>query len=515
LSVKMNGRDAATNQLQTQKLRKQGVDRLTTGHGAPVGDKLNSLSVGPRGPLLLQDHVLIEELAHFDRERIPERVVHAKGAGAFGVFEVTHDISKYCKASIFSKVGKQTPLAVRFSTVGGESGSADTARDPRGFAVKFYTEDGNWDLVGNNTPIFFIRDPILFPSFIHTQKRNPETHLKDPDMFWDFISLMPMTTHQVSFLFSDRGTPKGYRFMNGYGSHTFKMVNGEGEAVYCKFHYKSDQGIQTFTRQEADKMAMEDPDYAIRDLYNAISEKKFPTWTMFIQVMTFKQAESWYFNPFDLTKVWPHDEFPLIPVGKITLNRNPRNYFAEVEQLAFSPAHLVPGIEPSPDKMLQGRLFSYNDTHRHRLGANFDQIPVNCPYRAKPRNYQRDGPMTVTNNQAGAPNYYPNSFSGPQDNKKHAEHVSNLSGDVARWNSADEDNFTQVGVFYNKVLGPQEKFRLCDNIASHLCNAQPFIQERALQNFYKADKKMGQTIRNLINTIYSKKGDENLGKANL
>jgi len=334
-------------------------------------------------------------------------------------------------------------------------------------------------------------------------------------MFWDFISLMPMTTHQVSFLFSDRGTPKGYRFMNGYGSHTFKMVNGEGEAVYCKFHYKSDQGIQTFTRQEADKMAMEDPDYAIRDLYNAISEKKFPTWTMFIQVMTFKQAESWYFNPFDLTKVWPHDEFPLIPVGKITLNRNPRNYFAEVEQLAFSPAHLVPGIEPSPDKMLQGRLFSYNDTHRHRLGANFDQIPVNCPYRAKPRNYQRDGPMTVTNNQAGAPNYYPNSFSGPQDNKKHAEHVSNLSGDVARWNSADEDNFTQVGVFYNKVLGPQEKFRLCDNIASHLCNAQPFIQERALQNFYKADKKMGQTIRNLINTIYSKKGDENLGKANL
>jgi len=417
-SDKMSGRDAATNQLQAQKLRKQGVDRLTTGHGAPVGDKLNSLSVGPRGPLLLQDHVLIEELAHFDRERIPERVVHAKGAGAFGVFEVTHDITKYCKASIFSKVGKQTPLAVRFSTVGGESGSADTARDPRGFAVKFYTEDGNWDLVGNNTPIFFIRDPILFPSFIHTQKRNPETHLKDPDMFWDFISLMPMTTHQVSFLFSDRGTPKGYRFMNGYGSHTFKMVNAEGEAVYCKFHYKSDQGIKNFTRQEADKMAMEDPDYAIRDLYNAIAETNFPTWTMFIQVMTFKQAETWYFNPFDLTKIWPHDEFPLIPVGKITLNRNPRNYFSEVEQLAFSPAHLVPGIEPSPDKMLQGRLFSYNDTHRHRLGANFDQIPVNCPYRAKPRNYQRDGPMTVTNNQVGAPNYYPNSFSGPQDNKK-------------------------------------------------------------------------------------------------
>lgn len=507
--VRMESRDIATNQIQIQKDRKKNVyhedpDRLTTAHGAPVGDKLNSLSVGPRGPLLLQDHVLIEELAHFDRERIPERVVHAKGAGAFGYFEVTHDIRHLCKADIFSKVGKQTPLAVRFSTVGGESGSADTARDPRGFAVKFYTEEGNWDLVGNNTPIFFIRDPILFPNFIHTQKRNPETHLKDPDMFWDFISLMPMTTHQVSFLFSDRGTPIGYRFMNGYGSHTFKMVNGDGEAVYCKFHYKSDQGIRTFTRQEADEMAKSDPDYAIRDLYNAIASGDFPTWTMFIQVMTFKQAEHWEFNPFDLTKVWPHTEFPLHPVGKLTLNRNPRNYFAEVEQLAFSPAHLVPGIEPSPDKMLQGRLFSYNDTHRHRLGANYNQIPVNCPYRAKTRNYQRDGPMTVTNNQAGAPNYFPNSFSGPVDNRKYLDHVTNISGDVARWNSRDEDNFTQVGIFYNKVLNEEEKFRLCDNIASHLCNAQPFIQERAIKNFSSADLKYGEKIRELIDTVYSK-----------
>merc|ERR1719322_1619834 len=286
----MNGRDAATNQLQTQKLRKQGVDRLTTGHGAPVGDKLNSLSVGPRGPLLLQDHVLIEELAHFDRERIPERVVHAKGAGAFGVFEVTHDISKYCKASIFSKVGKQTPLAVRFSTVGGESGSADTARDPRGFAVKFYTEEGNWDLVGNNTPIFFIRDPILFPSFIHTQKRNPQTHLKDPDAFWDFITLRPETSHQISFLFSDRGTPYGYRHMNGYGSHTFKMVNAEDEPVYVKFHYKTDQGIKNFYREGAAEMSKDDPDFAIRDMYNAIAEGNYPSYTMYIQVMTFEEA---------------------------------------------------------------------------------------------------------------------------------------------------------------------------------------------------------------------------------
>jgi len=352
-----------------------------------VGDKTNSLTVGSRGPILLQDHVLIDELAHFDRERIPERVVHAKGAGAFGYFEVTHDISKYCKAAVFGQVGKQTPIAVRFSTVGGESGSADTARDPRGFAVKFYTEEGNWDLVGNNTPIFFIRDPILFPSFIHTQKRNPQTHLKDPDAFWDFITLRPESSHQVSFLFSDRGTPQGYRHMNGYGSHTFKMVNAQDDPVYVKFHYKTNQGIKCFDRQQADNMSRDDPDFAIRDLYNAIAEGDFPSYTMFIQVMTFQEAEQFPFNPFDLTKVWSHADFPLIPVGKLVLNKNPKNYFAEVEQLAFSPAHLVPGIEPSPDKMLQGRLFSYSDTHRHRLGANYLQIPVNCPYRTSVKYY--------------------------------------------------------------------------------------------------------------------------------
>merc|ERR1712038_1913524 len=510
---KMASRDKATNQMEEYRRKNKNPGTLTTAHGCPVGDKLNSLTVGPRGPILLQDHVLVEELAHFDRERIPERVVHAKGAGAFGVFEVTHDITKYCKASIFSKVGKQTPLAVRFSTVGGESGSADTARDPRGFAVKFYTEEGNWDLVGNNTPIFFIRDPILFPSFIHTQKRNPQTHLKDPDAFWDFISLMPMTTHQVSFLFSDRGTPNGYRFMNGYGSHTFKMVNGAGEAVYCKFHYKTDQGHRTFTRQQADEVAKQDPDHAIRDLYNAIAAGDHPTWTMYIQVMTFQQAEQWYFNPFDLTKVWPHDEFPLMPVGKLTLNRNPSNYFAEVEQLAFSPAHLVPGIEPSPDKMLQGRLFSYNDTHRHRLGANFQQIPVNCPYRARVQNYQRDGPMTVDGNQGGAPNYFPNSFKGPLEDKEAKIHPIQVTGDVRRYNSADEDNFTQCGIFFREVLKEDEKERLVDNIASHLCNAQKFLQDRAINNFSAADKEYGKTIKELIDTKYGKKKET--VKANL
>merc|ERR1712212_312514 len=504
-------RDTASDQLKHYKQTKGKKGQLTTGHGAPIGDKVNSITAGPRGPVLIQDHVLIEELAHFDRERIPERVVHAKGAGAFGYFKVTHDITKYCKANLFGKVGRKTDVAVRFSTVGGESGSADTARDPRGFSVKFYTKEGNWDLVGNNTPIFFVRDPLLFPSFIHSQKRNPVTHLKDPDAFWDFISLNPMTTHQVSFLFSERGTPDGYRHMNGYGSHTFKLVNDDNEAVYCKFHFKTDQGIKNFTDEEAAEMAMVDPDYAIRDLYNSISSGDFPTWSMFLQVMTFKEAEECPFNPFDLTKVWSQQEYKLIPVGKLVLNQNPDNYFAQVEQIAFSPAHLVPGIETSPDKMLQGRLFSYNDTHRHRLGANWDQIPVNCPLRAGARNYQRDGPMTVSGNQEGAPNYFPNSFSGPNVNKKWTPHSEHVPGDVARWNSADEDNFTQAGIFYNKTLNEAERFRLADNIASHLCNAQGFIQERAIKNFASADAEFGRKIRELIDTKYSSKPESASG----
>ncbi|XP_076063680.1 catalase isoform X2 [Oratosquilla oratoria] len=440
-------------------------------------------------------------MAHFDRERIPERVVHAKGAGAFGYFEVTHDITEYTKAKIFSEVGKRTPMAVRFSTVGGESGSADTARDPRGFAMKFYTEDGNWDLVGNNTPIFFIRDPILFPSFIHTQKRNPATHLKDPDMFWDFISLRPETIHQVSFLFSDRGTPNGYRHMNGYGSHTFKLVNDKGQPCYCKFHCKTDQGIKNFLANEADALASTDPDYAIRDLYNAIADNQFPSWSMYIQVMTFQEAEKWHFNPFDLTKVWPHGEFPLIPVGRFTLDHNPKNYFAEVEQIAFSPANLVPGIEASPDKMLQGRLFSYNDTHRHRLGPNYMQIPVNCPFRARMANYQRDGPMTINDNQAGAPNYFPNSFSGPMDSAKHHESSFQVTADVARYSSATEDNFSQCSDFFNKVLNEDERQRLMENIAGHLVNAQDFLQDRAINNFTQVDRAYGDGIRQKINRL--------------
>jgi len=401
---------------------------------------------------------------------------------------------------VFEHIGKKTPIFVRFSTVGGESGSADSARDPRGFAVKFYTEEGNWDLVGNNTPIFFIRDAFMFPNFIHTQKRNPVTHQKDPDMFWDFLSLRPESCHQVAFLFSNRGTPFGFRNMNGYGSHTFKLVNSQGKPVYCKFHYKTNQGIKNLSGDEAADLSGKDPDYALRDLYNAIADGNYPTWTLYIQVMTFEEAENWKFNPFDLTKVWPQAEFPLIPVGRLVLNRNPKNYFAEVEQAAFNPAHMPPGIEASPDKMLQGRLFSYGDTHRHRLGGNYLQLPINCPYMARTRNYQRDGPQTF-DNQDGAPNYYPNSFSGPIDDRHHLESVFKCSGDVTRYNSADEDNFTQTGIFWRKVLDAKEKADLINNMAGHLCNAQEFLQQRVVRNYTQCDAEFGRRLQDALDQI--------------
>ncbi|CAL8295916.1 unnamed protein product [Boreogadus saida] len=493
-------RDKSTDQMKLWKESRgsQRPDCLTTGGGAPVGDKLNSMTAGPRGPMLVQDVVFTDEMAHFDRERIPERVVHAKGAGAFGYLEVTHDITRYCKAKLFEHVGKKTPIAIRFSTVAGESGSADTVRDPRGFAVKFYTEEGNWDLTGNNTPIFFIRDALLFPSFIHSQKRNPQTHMKDPDMVWDFWSLRPEALHQVSFLFSDRGLPDGHRHMNGYGSHTFKLLNAEGRPVYCKFHFKTDQGIKNLTVEEADRLAASNPDYAIGDLFNAIANGNFPSWSFFIQVMTFEQAEKLGFNPFDLTKVWSHKEYPLIPVGKLVLNRNPTNYFAEVEQLAFDPSNMPPGVEPSPDKMLQGRLFSYPDTHRHRLGANYLQIPVNCPYKTRVSNYQRDGPMCMSDNQGGAPNYFPNSFSAPDSQPRFLESKFKVSPDVTRYNSANDDNYTQAGTFYSEVLSEEERRRLCQNLAGALKGAQVFIQERMVQHLMAIHPDYGTQVQSLL-----------------
>ncbi|XP_055609755.1 catalase-like [Uranotaenia lowii] len=490
-------RNPAENQLNSFKETQKEKLVCTDANGARVGTMSAVVTAGERGPVMLQDSTLLEVLAHFDRERIPERVVHAKGAGAFGYFEVTHDITKYCGAKLFEKIGKKTPVAVRFSTVGGESGSADTARDPRGFAVKFYTDDGVWDLTGNNTPIFFIRDPILFPSFIHTQKRNPATHLKDPDMFWDFITLRPETTHQTMFLFADRGLPDGYRFMNGYGSHTFKLINSDGKPVYCKFHFKSDQGIKNMDAKRADELSGSDPDYSIRDLYNAIATGKHPSWTLKIQVMTFEQAEKCKFNPFDLTKIWPQGEYPLIPVGRMVLDRNPNNYFAEVEQIAFDPSQMVPGIEASPDKMLQARLFAYVDTHRHRLGANYRQLPVNCPYRVSVKNYNRDGPMNSTDNQGGAPNYFPNSFGGPTPCPEAFKLLNSelkCSGDIKRYEAVDDDEFSQPAVFYKKVLDEAARKRMIANIVAHLSNASPFLQERAVKNFSRVDADLGRQI---------------------
>lgn len=478
--------------------------RATNMHGCPVASLTAALSVGTNGNLLLQDTNLMDHIASFDRERIPERVVHAKGGAAFGEFVVTQSLEDLTKAKLFSTVGKITPVAARFSTVGGESGSADTARDPRGFAIKFYTEDGNYDLVGNNTPIFFIRDPLLFPSFIHTQKRNPATHLKDADMFWDFISLRPETTHQVTFLFGDRGTPDGFRFMHGFGSHTFKLVNEAGTANYVKFHWVNDQGIKNLSTEDAALLQGTNPDYAIQDLYNAIAGGDFPSWTLNIQVMTFAEAEALPYNPFDVTKVWSHGDFPLREVGRMTLNRNPTNYFAEVEQLAFAPANFVPGIEASPDKLLQGRLFAYIDTHRHRLGANSAQLPVNRPLDSV-QTFTRDGPMCFIN-QGGMPNYFPNSVSdGLTLDPNATQSIFPLTGDVQRHDSGGEDNFFQVNNFWTDVLDTFARTRLVNNIAGSLKNANATIQARAVANFAQVNEEFGDMLTAALESLQGNK----------
>ncbi len=469
-------------------------ESLTTNQGAHVPDDQNSLTVSNNGPLLLQDVHLIEKLAHFNRERIPERIVHAKGAGAGGYFEVTKELSKYTKAKFLSEIGKRTEVFVRFSTVGGEKGSADAERDPRGFAVKFYTEDGNYDLVGNNTPVFFIRDPLKFPDFIHTQKRNPGTNLKDPNMFWDFLSLIPESLHQVTILFSDRGTPASYRNMNGYGSHTFKWYNDDGEIFWVKYHFKTDQGIKNLNREEAEHMKGTDPDHATRDLHNAIKRGEYPSWTLQMQIMPVKDAETYRFDVFDVTKVWPHGDYPPIDVGKMVLNRNPSNYFAEVEQAAFSPANFVPGIGASPDKMLQGRLFAYHDAHRYRLGANYLLLPVNQPKAVKAKNYQRDGYMRFDGNEADAPNYYPNSFGGPEPDIEASEPAFDVAGKAIRQRYMHpNDDFVQPGNLY-RLMNEVDRNHLIGNIVSHLGNANKEIQLRELEIFSKAEPEYGQRV---------------------
>jgi catalase len=468
---------------------------LTTAFGIPVADDQNSLTAGDPGPVLMQDVHLLEKLGHFDRERIPERVVHAKGAGAYGYFEVTHDVTTYTKAKFLSEVGKRTELFIRFSTVGGERGSADAERDPRGFAIKLYTEEGNYDLVGNNTPVFFIRDPLKFPDFIHTQKRNPATGLKDPDMFWDFLSLTPESIHQVTILFSDRGTPKTYPHMNGYSSHTYKWYNEKGESFWINYQIETDQGIQNLTRQEATRIKGEDPDHATRDLYQTIEQGEYPSWTVYVQIMTPEQAQEYRFDPFDITKVWFHGDFPLIPVGRIVLNKNPENYFADVEQAAFSPGNVVPGIAISPDKMLQARVFSYHDTHLHRLGPNYHLIPVNAPKYAPENSYQRDGFMRVDANAGGRPNYYPNSFGGPAPDPTAGEPPFEVSGMASRKPyTLTDDDFFQPGELYRRVMTDEDREHLIGNIVDHLGNAKKRIQLRQTAIFYKADPDYGRRV---------------------
>jgi catalase len=480
---------------------KEKTQKLTTASGRPYLENENTQSVGPRGPLLLQDYILHEKMAHFNRERIPERVVHAKGSGAYGTFTVTHDISRYTKARVFDKIGKQTKVFLRFSTVGGEKGSADTERDPRGFALKFYTEDGNWDLVGNNTPVFFIKDPKKFGDFIHTQKRDPYTNCKSPTMMWDYWSLNPESLHQVMILMSDRGTPVGYRFMNGYGSHTFSMINAKNERVWVKFHFKTKQGVKNFGSDEAAAMKGKDPDFAQRDLVESIDNGHFPQWTLKIQVMTNDQAKGFKWNPFDLTKIWPHKDFPLIDVGTLELNENPQNYFAEVEQAAFAPAHVIDGIGYSPDKMLQGRLLSYPDAHRHRLGGNYEQIPVNrCPYLVN--NYQRDGHMAVNGNGGSAPNYWPNSFDGIYADQSYKEPAWELENAVADWydrNAVGEnDHYTQPGNLFRDVMNGDQQKNTISNIVGAMTGIsgpkKDQIINRQLCHFFRADVNLGMAV---------------------
>jgi catalase len=479
--------------------------KLTTASGRPYFENEDSMTVGPRGPVLLQDYYLHEKLAHFNRERIPERIVHAKGSGAYGTFKVTNDITKYTKAKLFSRVGNECRVFVRFSTVGGEKGSADTERDPRGFAVKLYTEDGNWDLVGNNTPVFFIKDPKKFPDFIHTQKRDPKKNLKSPTMMWDFWSLNPESLHQVMILFSDRGTPDGYRKMNGYGSHTFSMINNKNERTWVKFHFKTMQGNKTLNQAQAEELKGKDPDYSQRDLLEAIANGDFPKWALKIQIMTDEQSKKFRWNPFDLTKVWPHAEYPLSDVGVMELNEIPANYFADVEQAAFAPAHVVDGIGLSPDKMLQGRILAYPDAHRYRLGANYEQIPVNRPI-CPVNHYQRDGMMRTDGNSGDSPNYFPNSFDNIEADKNYKEPAMKLDSDMADTydrNENDDDHYTQPGNLFRKVMTDSERQNTISNIIDGMSgikgSKRDEIIQRQLSHFFKVDKELALSIAKGLN----------------
>lgn len=469
----------------------------TTDAGIPVASDEHSLSIGPDGPLLLHDHYLIEQMANFNRERIPERQPHAKGSGAFGRFEVTSDVSRYTRAAVFQP-GTRTDTLIRFSTVAGERGSPDTWRDPRGFALKFYTSEGNYDMVGNNTPVFFIRDPMKFQHFIRSQKRRADNNLRDHDMQWDFWTLSPESAHQVTWLMGDRGIPKSWRHMNGYSSHTYLWMNAEGEKFWVKYHFKTDQGIEFLTQEEADRLAGSDGDYHTRDLFEAIARGDYPSWTLNVQVMPFKEAESYRFNPFDLTKVWPHGDYPLIEVGKLTLDRNPTDHHTEIEQAAFEPNNLVPGIGISPDKMLLGRIFAYADAHRARLGVNYKQIPVNTP-KCEVNSYSKDGAMRTQN--VSDPVYAPNSKGGPVADPERAHETSrwHAEGEMVRdayTLRKDDDDFIQPRALIRDVMDEAARERLVSNVVGHLKDGVSApVLERAFEYWKNIDREIGERIR--------------------
>jgi catalase len=478
------------------------MKKLTTAAGAPVVDNQNIQTAGPRGPALLQDIWFLEKLAHFDREVIPERRMHAKGAGAYGSFTVTHDITRYTKAKLFAEVGKKTAMFVRFSTVAGERGAADAERDIRGFAMKFYTEDGNWDLVGNNTPVFFMRDPLKFPDLNHAIKRDPRTGLRNANSNWDFWTMLPEALHQVTVVMSDRGLPRTYRHMHGFGSHTYSFLNQENERFWVKFTFKTQQGIENLTDAEAEALIGRDRESAQRDLYESIEQKDFPRWTLFVQIMPEEDAATYRINPFDLTKVWPHKDYPLIEVGVMELNRNAENFFAEVEQAAFNPAQIVPGISFSPDKMLQGRLFSYGDAQRYRLGVNHHQIPVNapkCPFHS----YHRDGQMRMDGNQGGTTAYEPNSVGEWQEQPDFREPPLAISGAAGHWNHrVDEDYYSQPGVLF-RLMTPVQQQLLFDNTARAMRGVSNEVKARHVGNCLKADPAYGAGVAEALRKIAS------------
>lgn len=468
---------------------------LTTSAGAPVGDNQNSLTAGPRGPVLMQDYQLLEKLAHQNRERIPERVVHAKGWGAHGTFTVTNDITAYTKAKVFSEIGKATPVISRFSTVAGELGAADAERDVRGFSVKFYTEEGNWDMVGNNTPVFFVRDAYKFPDFIHTQKRHPKTNLRSPTAMWDFWSQSPESLHQVTILFSDRGLPQSVRHINGYGSHTFSFINDANERYWVKLHFKTMQGHTHWTNDEATEVVGRTRESTQEDLFGAIERGEFPKWRVCVQIMPELEANDTPYNPFDLTKIWPHADYPLIEVGVMELNRNPDNYFSEIEQAAFSPSNVVPGIGFSPDKMLQARVFSYADAHRHRLGTHYEALPVNAP-KSPVHHYHKDGQMRFFANNPNPDAYYePNSFDGPVQRPDVVEPPLKISGDAARYDHREgNDDYSQPRALFN-LFDDAQKGRLFANIAAAMAGIPDFIAERQLDHFTKVHPDYGAGVR--------------------